>query len=123
MAKKFFLGMAAILTVYIAAAWGISVLAAFNIEQVLGLKLSGILATVNVTLAYLVIYFAQSKEQSEFAKIFLSGMVVRLFALLAFIFIIFNYSRADHFVFIGSLFILYFVYQIWEIFIISKQNK
>lgn len=123
MAKIFFLGVAGILVVYIAAAWGISVLAVYNPDQILGLQISGILATVNVTLAYLVIYFAQSKEQSTFAKIFLSGMVIRLFALLAIIFMIFNYSQADHFVFIGSLFILYFVYQIWEVFIISKQNR
>jgi len=123
MAKFFFLGVTTILAVYIASAWGISILAEFNSDQDLGLKISGASATVNVIIAFLVIYFAQSKDQSVFAKIFLSGMVIRIFALLGFIFIIFNYSRADHFVFIGSLFILYFVYQIWEVLIISKQNR
>lgn len=122
MAKLFFLGVAGILIVYIASAWGISVAAELNADQILGLKISGVLATMNVVFAYLIIYFSQTKDQSAFAKIFLSGMVVRLFAMLALIFAIFNFSRADHFVFIGSLFILYFIYQIWEVLIISKQN-
>lgn len=122
MAKLFFLGVAGILIVYIASAWGISVAAELNADQILGLKISGVLATMNVVFAYLIIYFSQTKDQSAFAKIFLSGMVVRLFAMLALIFAIFNFSRADHFVFISSLFILYFIYQIWEVLIISKQN-
>lgn len=123
MAKIFFLGVSGILIVYIISAWGISIAANFNGDQILSLKISGVLATVNVAAAFLIIHFSQAKEQTMFAKIFLSGMVIRLFAMLAFIFAVFKYSSADHFVFIGSLFILYFVYQIWEVLTISKQNR
>ncbi len=124
MDKKFFIGVAAILIIYIVAAWSIVQLAGFQAEKIKGLYFSGILATINVVMAYVVLKLAMPKDQKTFAKIFLSGMVLRLLGLLILIFMIFKYSDADHFVFIGSLFILYFMYQIWEVLILNnKKNK
>jgi len=123
MVKKFILGILVILVLYSLIAWGISFIVQFSKNQILGLQISGILATVNVVIAFLIIYLAKDKEQANFAKIFLGGMAVRLVAMIVFIFIIFRYSRADHFVFIGSLFILYFVYQIWEVYILNSSQK
>lgn len=123
MAKKFFTGTAAILLLYVLLAWAVSVVAEFSNEQNSALFISGIIATVNIVVAFLIIYFSKDRKQSEFAKIFLGGMVVRLLAMLAVIFMIFRYSDADHFVFIGSLFILYFLYQIWEVLTLNSKNK
>ncbi len=122
MVKKFFIGTAVILLFYVLVSWAVSVVADFNKEQNSALFISGIIATINIVVAFLVIYFSKDKKQSEFAKIFLGGMVVRLLAMLATIFMVFKYSDADHFVFIGSLFILYFLYQIWEVLTLNSKN-
>jgi len=122
MAKKFFIGTGVILLFYMLVAWAVSVVAGFGEQQNLALSLSGIIATVNIVVAFLIIYFSKDRKQSEFAKIFLGGMVVRLLAMLAFIFMVFKYSDADHFVFIGSLFILYFLYQIWEVLTLNSKK-
>ena len=123
MVKKFFIGVAVILAIYIAAAWGIVELAGFQTEKIKGLYYSGILATINVVVAFMILKLAMPKDQKTFAKIFLLGMVLRLLGLLISIFIIFKYSEASHFVFIGSLFILYFMYQIWEVLILNSKKK
>ena len=122
MVKKFFIGTAAILLFYTLSAWGISVVAGFVKEQNSALFISGIIATLNIVVAFLIIYFSKDKKQSEFAKLFLGGMVIRLLAMLATIFVVFKYSDADHFVFIGSLFILYFLYQIWEVLTLNSKK-
>ena len=122
MVKKFFIGTAAILLFYTLSAWGISVVAGFVKEQNSALFISGIIATLNIVVAFLIIYFSKDKKQSEFAKLFLGGMVIRLLAMLATIFVVFKYSDADHSVFIGSLFILYFLYQIWEVLTLNSKK-
>ena len=124
MGKKFFTGIAVIFMIYAGVSWGIVQIAAFGAEKIQGLVISGILATANVISAYLILQLSMPKGQKAFAKIFLSGMVARLLGMLAVIFIVFKYSDTDHFVFIGSLFILYFMYQIWEVLTLnSKKNK
>lgn len=124
MVKKFFIGVAVILTVYSVIAWGIVEVAGFGSDKIKGLYFSGILATINVVAAFVILKLSMPKDQKTFAKIFLSGMVVRLLGLLIAIFLIFKYSGADHFVFIGSLFILYFMYQIWEVLTLNgKKSK
>ena len=104
MVKKFFIGTAVILLFYVLVSWAVSVVADFSKEQ-------------NSAL-----FISKDRKQSEFAKIFLGGMVLRLLVMLATIFMVFKYSDADHFVFIGSLFILYFLYQIWEVLTLNSKN-
>ncbi len=123
MVKKFFIGVAVILAVYATVAWGIVTVADFGPGKIKGLYFSGILATINVVVAFVILKLSMPKDQKTFAKIFLSGMVVRLLGLLIAIFLIFKYSDADHFVFIGSLFILYFMYQIWEVLTLNGKKK
>jgi uncharacterized membrane protein HdeD (DUF308 family) len=105
------------------AAWGISEMAGFTARQIFALKISGILATVNIVIAFSIIYFFREKDQSQFARYFLVGLVVRLLGMLSVIFMILKYSTLDHFIFIGSLFVLYFVYQIWEVLILNSNHK
>jgi len=122
MIKKFLIGIVAILVLYIVLSWAIAVIGGFGPEKIQALCYSGILATLNIVIAFGVLKFSINQTQKTFAKFFLSGMVLRLLGLLICIFLIFNFSRADHFVFIGSLFILYFMYQIWEVLIVNTKN-
>jgi len=112
-----------ILAVYALAAWGIGRIVHFNENQFNGIFLSGILGTANIVLAYFVIKIAMGKDQKTFSQIFLGGLIVRLLALFIIIWIIFNYTLTDRFIFIGSLFILYFMYQVWEVLILYSNYK
>ncbi len=123
MSRKFFSGVLVILIIYILAAWGMIQIAALNSDQIQGIIYSGIIGTVNIVLAYLIIRIAIYKDQKTFSKIFLGGLVARLLLLFVFIYLILNFSSTDRFVFIGSLFILYFIYQIWEVLILNNNVK
>lgn len=123
MQKKFFLGLGVILIVYAIVCLSVAQLASFERDQIFSLYISGIIATVNVVIAFLVVKFSMHKGQDIFTKIFLAGMVIRLSGLLAVIFLVLKYSRVDRFVFIGSLFILYFIYQVWEVLILNSKNE
>jgi len=123
MTKKFFVGVVVILAVYSLAAWGIGKVVPFNGEQFNGILISGILGTLNIVIAYFIIKIAMGKDQKTFSQIFLGGLVIRLLALFIIIWIIFNYTSTDRFIFIGSLFILYFMYQVWEVLILYSNYK
>lgn len=123
MIKKFFIGIAVILFIYVLMGWSISVIAEFSAEKIFGLQISGILATLNIVVAFFIIYFTKDKEQAQFSRIFLGSMIIRLFAMLAVIFTIFKFVTVDRFIFIGSLFVLYFLYQIWEVWILNSYHK
>ncbi|MGD9898375.1 MAG: ATP synthase subunit I [Calditrichaceae bacterium] len=117
------MGLCIILTFYAAVSWGVSKTFNFNEQQDLGLFLAGIFSTLNIVAAYFIIMYSLKKDQKEFAKIFLTGMVIRILILLIIIFIIISYSQVEDFVFLSGLFILYFIYQIWEILILNRTLK
>ena len=123
MTKKFLAGIGAILGIYILFAWFTAELAGFNALQANSLIFGGGLATINILLAYLIVKLSIHKGQKEFSRIFLSGMIVRVLILLGVIFLILKYARVNDFVFIGSLFILYFVYQVWEVLFLNSAFK
>ena len=64
-----------------------------------------------------------NKDFNAFVRVFIGGIVIRMTVMLAVIFIIFKFMHIDNFVFIFSLFILYFIFQIWELTIINKHLK
>lgn len=123
MARKFVSGIVVILVVYVIGSWGLINLLHFSAAQVLSLKISGILATLNVLLAFFVIYFTRKSRQEIFVRFFLATMVVRLLLMLAVVFMVLQLSTADHFIFISSLFVLYFVYQTWELLVLNSYFK
>lgn len=123
MTKNFLLGIFAVLIVYIIGAWGFSAASGFTNVENISLVYSGVLATLNITAAYFLIKFSINKGQKEFGKIFITGMVIRVFLMLLFIFLIIKNCPVDNFVFIISLFILYFIYQIWEVVFLNSNFK
>lgn len=123
MTKKFLIGISAILSVYIFFSWLTSELAGFDSYQIQSLIFAGALATLNILTAYIIVKLSIHRGQKEFSKIFLSGMVIRILFLLIIIFLVLKYTQANDFVFIGSLFILYFVYQVWEVLFLNSAFK
>lgn len=123
MIKRFLLGVLIILVVYVGSAWGIDRIASLRSEQIQGIVLSGIIATLNVVAAFVIILWSVKKEAGAFSKAFLTGIAARMFILLAVIFFVIKFSKADHLAFLTSLFILYFLYQIWELIVVNNNFK
>ena len=72
MFTKFIAGIAAILAVYVLAAWGLSVIVPFDDQQVLGVILSGFIATINVIFAFLIIYISKNAKRIPISAAHLS---------------------------------------------------
>ena len=62
MVKKFFIGVAVILAVYATVAWGIVTVADFGPGKIKGLYFSGILATINVVVAFVILKLLLPKD-------------------------------------------------------------
>ncbi len=123
MMKKFLSGILIILIVYIFAAWGIDRIASLQAGQIQGIIFSGIIATFNIVAAFVIILWVVKKDARAFGKAFLTGIAARMFMLLTVIFLVIKFSRADHLAFLTSLFILYFLYQIWELIVVNNNFK
>ncbi len=123
MTKKFLYGIAAILIAYILFSWLVSALADFDLYQNQSLLFAGLLATINILAAYVIVKLSVHRGQKDFSRIFLTGMVLRVLFLLMLIFLVLKFTRVNDFVFIGSLFILYFVYQVWEVLFLNSAFK
>ncbi len=118
--KTFFIGILGILAVYAAGAWGFSTILHFDAQKVNGLWWSGIINTVNIVVAFLIIKFTIHKEARQFMKMFFSGMGIRVLLLLAALLIILKKGEVNQFTFILSFFILYVLFQMWEIWMINS---
>lgn len=123
MIKKFLLGLIAILMVYSILSWAGAKIFDFSSDQVKSIYYSGIIATGNIVLSFLIIYFTINRDQKTFMRIFFSGMAARMVIMLALIVGIIKYVKSDEIVFIVSLFFLYFLLQLWEIVIINTQFR
>lgn len=123
MRSRFLGGIFTILVFYIITCLFITRFLHLESSQNKGLIISGILATLNIVAAFFIIALSINKDFPKFTRVFLIGIIARLAGMLTVIFIIFKFMNVDHFVFIFSLFILYFIYQLWELIIINKHLK
>jgi len=120
MIKGFVIGVTVVLGIYSILAVLLTITADYHPAQYQGLIWAGIIAAVNVVTAFLIVLFAITKDQTTFIRIFLSGVAIRLFIMLAMIFVILRYSQLNRFVFIVAFFILYFLLQGWEMIVLNK---
>ncbi len=121
--KNFFLSVSVIVIAYSALSWLFSALYAFDTTQNTALIVSGILGTVNIVISFIILTVSYDKDIKGFMVNYFGGMGIRLLFLLLTIFLILKFMRIDIFVFILSLFVLYFVFQILEIYYIHSYQK
>jgi hypothetical protein len=121
--KSFFLSVMVIISVYTALSWIISALYAFDRTQNTALIVSGILGTVNIVISFIILTVSYDKDIKGFMVNYFGGMGIRLLFLLLTIFLILKFMQIDIFVFILSLFVLYFVFQTLEIYYIHSYQK
>ena len=121
--KGFFLSVMVIISVYTALSWILSALYTFDRTQNTALIVSGILGTVNIVISFIILTVSYDKDIKGFMVNYFGGMGIRLLFLLLTIFLILKFMRIDIFVFILSLFVLYFVFQTLEIYYIHSYQK
>ena len=120
---KFLIGVLVILLIYGISSWGFAVILQFNEKKITSLWISGIINTVNIVFAFFVIRFTIEKEAKKFMKTFFSGMGIRIMALLAIILLMLQKNYIEQFTFIISFFILYILFQMWEIWMINSHLR
>jgi hypothetical protein len=120
MAKTFFLGIFIILIIYFLTVISLCNIFDFNQNIEISFLISAILATANISLAFMIILRIKGKKGADFNKIFLGSMGVRFVGLLIIIFLLIKFANIHQIGFLVSLFLLYFIFQFWEIIIINK---
>lgn len=77
---------------------------------------SGLLLALTYVLAgFFVFYRALNLKQKEFNIIFLSSIFIRLLMLAIILIVVFKFSDIDKKIFLISLFVWYFIFQLWEV--------
>ena len=95
----------------------------FGDPEILALVLAGALAIVNLFLTVILIEKNLTKNKNEFIKGFLQSTMIRMLILLAIFFTIMVLLSLNHFVFGIGFFILYFLFQMIEIYILHTNKQ
>jgi hypothetical protein len=120
MAKVFFIGVFIILTLYIITAVFLVSIYDYENNSIQSLIISPIITTANISLAFWIISRVYNRKGMDFNKVFLSSMGARFLGLTAIILIIIKFVNINQFVFLVSLFLLYFIFQFWEVIVVNK---
>lgn len=120
MAKVFFIGVLIILTLYIITAFFLVSIYDFKFNVISSLIISPIITTANISFAFWIIRRVYDRKRTDFNKVFLGSMGARFAALTAIIFIVIKFVNIHQIGFLVSLFLLYFIFQFWEIIVVNK---
>ena len=112
-----------VIITYISVAYIIVGSYQFGDAEIQAFILAGVLAILNMILAMVFIDKNLAKHQDEFMKSFMQSTIVRLVIVLAIFFTIILLMSLNHFVFSIGFFILYFLFQIVEIYLLQTVKQ
>jgi len=117
-----------ILSTILLALYIIASLLLFNINQwafkeIISLGLAGIMSFLNMAITLFIIEKKLKKSHNEFVKGFIVSLVSRMVVLIAIFFTIEAKMVLNYFVFGIAFFILYFLFQIIEIYILHTHKR
>jgi len=122
MLKKTIQYSSAVLVLYIGVSYILIHAYQYNVPGITAFTLAGVLALLNLLLTVFFIDKNLTKNQKEFMKSFLQSTIIRLVIILAIFFTILVVVPLNHFVFGIGFLILYFLFQMIEIYILHT-NK
>ena len=122
MLKKTIQYSSAVLVLYAAVSYILVHSYQYNVPEITAFTLAGALALLNLFLTVFFIDKNLTKNQNEFMKSFLQSTIIRLIIILAIFFTILVAVSLNHFVFGIGFLILYFLFQMIEIYILHT-NK
>jgi len=114
---------AVILLLYSAGAWLFLSGSESGKEDLQALILAALLALLYMVASAYSVHRVLKKPAGEFVRSFMKNMIIRMGGLLAIFFTILLIIPLNHFVFIASFFILYFLFQIVEIYLLHNRYK
>jgi len=79
-----------------------------------------ILASMFVAAGFISFYFARTRAESAFPKIFVASFFGRLASMIIVLLLIFKYINFEHLPFLISLLCCYFVFQLWEVISLNR---
>jgi hypothetical protein len=120
MARLFFIGVIVILTIYIISAVLLVSIYDFGQNVIKSLIISPIITTANISLAFWIIARIYNRKGIDFNKVFLGSMGIRFAGLAVIIFILLKFVNIHQIGFLVSLFLLYFIFQFWEVIVVNK---
>ncbi len=92
-------------------------------ETVLGVAWGSGLFFINMILDTLFLIKSLKEDADSFVKRFFRGKLVRIVIVLMIFFTIWVFIALNRFIFVVTFFILYFLFQIIEIYILHKHNS
>jgi len=123
MLKKSFLLSAVVIITYLSVAYILIRTYNYNDPEIQAFIFAGILALLNFVLALIFIDKNLTKKQNEFIKAFMHSTILRLVIILAIFFTIILLMPLNHFVFSIGFFILYFLFQMIEIYVLHTNKQ
>ncbi len=92
-------------------------------EDLRALVLAALMALLYMIASAFSVHRVLKKPSAEFVRSFMKNIIIRMGGLLAIFFTILLIIPLNHFVFIASFFILYFLFQIVEIYLLHNRYK
>ena len=123
MLKKITLFAIAILVVYSAVAFLYISYKDLGKQEILAFVFAGLLASINIIIALTLIEKNLQKSEENFVKSFMLSTLIRLFFLILIFLLIMTILSLNHFVFSVAFFILYFLFQMVEIYILQTLKQ
>ncbi len=80
-------------------------------------------ALIYVLSGYFSFYFAFSRNQQFFIRVFIFSLAARFVVLLSTIVVVLKYTNVQRAYFLVSLFIWYFIFQIWEVLSLNNLSR
>jgi len=80
-------------------------------------------ALIYVLSGYFSFYFAFTRNQQFFIRVFIFSLAARFVVLLGVIVLVIKFTSVNQEYFIISLFIWYFIFQIWEVLSLNKLSR
>jgi len=121
--KKTLKPSVAIFILYITGTYFIVQKYDYGEPEILAFVFAGVLAIVNLVLTVFLIEKNLTKNKNDFIKGFLQSTMIRIAILLAIFFTIMVIMSLNHFVFGIAFFILYFLFQMIEIYILHTNKQ
>jgi len=118
--RIFFTGVFIILLIFVGVVWLLSDYFHYNSIIFNSFVISGIITVINIVVAFLIVKYSIKKSVDTFNKAFLVSMGARFMVLLGVIFVILKFAEVHQLAFLVSLFLLYFIFQFWEMIVINK---
>jgi len=123
MLKKSLLLSAVVVIIYASSAFILIRNYNYKEPEIQAFVFAGILALLNFVMAVILIDKNLAKKQNEFIKAFMQSTILRLVIILAIFFTIILMMPLNHFVFSIGFFILYFLFQMIEIFVLHTNKQ